>query len=355
VQAAQWHGVMPLLYWQLKDICREAVPQGVLAQLGSAFNANAQKNLVLTGELLKLLKIFKSNAIPVIAFKGPVLATYAYKHIALRTFVDLDILVSEQFVPQAGKLLSAQGYEPQFNLTETQTLSYINIRNEHMFWRRDKQITVDLHWNLLPKHFSFSDNTTLAALGDERVDFGSNIVETLSAENLLLFLCAHGSKDSWWRLKAICDLAELIRSHPDLDWDAIEAQSGKLGTRRMLLLGLYLCQALLGTVLPEKVSQQVQSNPQVKLLASQVQQQMFSPRDGENKLLKQNLIYLKTMESLRDRIWFYWDTVMTPTPLEWAMVPLPSWLFPLYYPIRAIRLTIKHVMMKDTGFRGSAK
>ncbi|MBW4577470.1 MAG: nucleotidyltransferase family protein [Aphanothece sp. CMT-3BRIN-NPC111] len=346
LEAASWHGVMPLLHLQLKDICPQAVPQPVLDDLRNAFNANARKNLLLSGELLKLLKIFKDHGIPSIPFKGSVLAAVAYKNIGMREFADLDILVPEQFVPQARKLLIAQGYQPQFNLTDAQELIYINLRNEHMFWHQDKQIPVDLHWSMMPKNFSFSRKLEFSEKWYEQVYLGGNLVQTLSAESLLLFLCAHGSKDSWLRLKLICDLAELIRSHKELDWDWILANGGKLGTKRMLFLGLYLSQDILGVVLPENIFQQVQSDPLIKALASQVKQQLFSQTKQENKLLKRKTIYLKTMESLQDKIWFYFDNVMTPTPLEWAIVPLPMRVFPLYYPIRLMRLIIKHSMRR---------
>jgi transposase len=40
----------------------------------------------------------------------------------------------------------------------------------------------------------------------------------------------------------------------------------------------------------------------------------------------------------------YIDRHFTPTPLEWALIPLPAWMTPLYYPIRLVRLTAKHVL-----------
>ncbi len=342
LQTAQWHGVMPLLHWQLKDICPSAVPQSVYEQLHSAFNANAQKSLVLTGELIKIFNLFKEHDIPIIPFKGPVLARSAYDSLALREFVDLDILVPEKWVLQSSKLIISQGYEPVYNLTEAQEAVYVKLRNEHMFWHKDKQITIDLHWSLMPKNFSFSEKDWLLGDRHEQVYLGSNLVETLSAELLLIFLCAHGAKHGWLRLKWICDLAELIRSHQELDWDWTFAQADKLGTKRMLCLGLYLCQDLLGAVLPQHVFQQIHANRHVLTLAFQVQKLIFSPNQHENKFVKEATIYLKTMESLKDRVWFCFDTVFNPTPLEWAMLPLPTGLFPLYYLIRPVRLTIKH-------------
>ena len=343
VQTARWHGVLPLLYRQLKDICPSAVPQDVLLALRSKFQANAYKNLHLTAELLILLDVFKEKNIPVLPFKGPLLAISVYKQLAMRDFVDLDILVPKEFVVSAGDLLNACGYSPQFNLSAALTKSYINIGNEQMFKNTKKQITIDLHWHLLPK--PFPDNDTLVWSNCELVYYETNILQTLSAENLLLYLCEHGAKHSWSHLKFICDLAELIRSHPDLDWDWILTQSGQRKTRRMLFLSLYLCQHLLDTVLPEKLCQQLPANQAVAIIASQVQNQLFSPSKESGNIFKQRRIYINTL-SWKDRLWVYLSTLITPTPLELTAIPLPNWLFPLYYLIRPIRLTIKHGTQK---------
>ncbi|MGB3203543.1 MAG: nucleotidyltransferase family protein [Crinalium sp.] len=343
VKIARRHGVLPLLYWQLKDICPEVVPTDVLVQLRNSNFANTKKNLNLTVELLKLLKLFQSNNIPIIPFKGPILAISVYKHLSLREFVDLDILVPEEFVVRTGEILADCGYQPQFNLSDAQKQKYISIGNEQMFRHKDKQVTVDLHWQILPK--SFKENTALIWASNEQVNFRGNLLPTLSNDVLLLYLCEHGTKHSWSHLKFICDLAELIRCNPNLNWDGILAQSNKIGNQRMLFLGLYLCQDLLGTVLPENISQQVKSNREVENIAHQVQKQLFSPSQESLNVFHQRNIYLSTL-SLKDRLGFYLSTLITPTLIELTMIPLTNWLFPLYYLIRPIRLTLKHGTQK---------
>jgi Uncharacterised nucleotidyltransferase len=55
---ASRHGMLPLLYWHLNAICPEAVPKEHLDALRDGFYSTARSNLFLTGELLKLLKLF---------------------------------------------------------------------------------------------------------------------------------------------------------------------------------------------------------------------------------------------------------------------------------------------------------
>jgi hypothetical protein len=83
IQTAAQHGIIPLLYQSLNTTCPEAVTKANLAQLRNYFHTNAQRNLFLTKELLKLLNLFESRSIPAIPFKGSVLAVSAYGNLSL--------------------------------------------------------------------------------------------------------------------------------------------------------------------------------------------------------------------------------------------------------------------------------
>lgn len=341
VATAQYHGIVPLIYGQLQGV--KAVPAEVRSGLEGAYNKNAYINMSLTGELIKIQNLLKSQAIPMLAFKGPVLAQLAYNNIAARQFVDLDILVLSKDVAKASQLLREQGYQPQFNFTAAQEQLYVKVRSEHSFWHPGKEICVDLHWSIMPKYFSFSPDEKTIWESCDRVSLGKNKVNTISKENLLLYLCAHGTKHNWSHINWICDLAELLRSHPDIDWDLILSRTGQLGTRRMLFLGLALARDLLGAMLPSQISQQIESDFIIISLSQQVRSGLFQT---ENRLLGEfpvANIYLKTMSSVRDKLWYWYDAIITPTPLEWAMISLPKWLGILYYPLRLIRLIIKYL------------
>jgi hypothetical protein len=50
---------------------------------------------VLTAELCRLISLFAAADIAAIPYKGPVLGLFAYGNIALRRFVDLDVIVKK--------------------------------------------------------------------------------------------------------------------------------------------------------------------------------------------------------------------------------------------------------------------
>ena len=346
LETADWHGVMPLLYWQLHQICPEALPVDVCKQLRDRFDANARRNVAMTAELLKLLNLFRSRNIPVLAYKGPVLAQLAYNNLALRQFVDLDILILESDVSAASQLLSDRGYQPQFKLNAAQIPLYIKLENECAFWHENWQINVDLHWSVMPKHFSFFPNDSILWSRRDRVRLGSQTVETFSKENLLLFLCTHSAKHNWSHLSWICDIAELLRQNSDLDWAWICSQFDKLGTRRMLFLGLYLADDILGVKLPATIRKHLEFSADIAELSLRVKIELFQNKSrflGEFPIAD---IYLETMESWQDKLWYWLDAIATPTPRELAAIQLPKELWFLYYLIRPIGLVVKYTIKR---------
>ena len=53
-----------------------------------------KQNMLMTSELIKVLKILEENNIEAISFKGPVLSQLAYGDVVSRQYCDLDILIN---------------------------------------------------------------------------------------------------------------------------------------------------------------------------------------------------------------------------------------------------------------------
>lgn len=340
----KYHGLIPLFYWTIKE-CKDRVDPAFFQAIHSEFKQNACRNLSLTQELIKLIQLFEDQKIPVLAFKGPVLAQVAYQNLGLREFVDLDILIPQESVCQASKMLIQQGYLPQFEFKDWQENRYTQIRPEHNFYSSQKDVHLDLHWSLISSALSFHENPQLIWEDEnyqDRVQLANKTILTLSPEALLLFLCVHGAKHDWSHLSWVCDIAELLNRYRDLDWQWIHQQVGHLGTQTMLGLGLWLAYHYLDAPIPEEWVTQLANNGKIQELAGLVEERWFNlTYDGNSpRLLGQ--IYVQTMDSWRDRLWYWFDYVATPTPLEWEILPLPSMLFFLYYPFRLLRLLWKY-------------
>lgn len=346
IQTARQHGVMPLLCRSLNTTCPEAVPKAIFNQLKGHFHANAQRNLFLTGELLKILTLFTAHDIPAIPYKGPALASMAYGNLALRQFGDLDIVVHERDFIRARDLLISQGYQPPIQLAMAQARPYLQSEQfresaqydgSYNIVRNDSKVIVELHWRLTQKAFPFLIAPDRLWKDLKPISLAGTTVLNFLPEDMFLILCMHGTKDAWKQLKWICDIAELIRTHK-IDWQRVMDQASALGSERMLFLGLFLANVLLKTALPEAVLQKMQADSAIKLLATQVREQLFCNTDDSLETDKKYLLHLKARERLKDRIHLLFHFMVTPSARDWELLPLPTYLYSLYYLLRPIRL-----------------
>lgn len=342
IRTASRHGVMPLLFWSLNTVCSESVPKGVLNQLRDHFRSNAHHNLLLTGELLTLLRVFETHGISAIPFKGPALAAFAYDNLALRQFNDLDILLYKRDVPRARDLLISDGYQSLFQWTRAQEAFELQSNHEYELVHKDGEIVVDLHWLIAPSQFSFPFDTECLWEHLEPISLTGATVMTLSPEDMLLFLCVHGSKHLWERLAWICDVSELIRVNPALDWEWVIAQATAGGVKRMLLLGLSLANELVGARIRDEVLQMVQTDSKVLTLTRQVGERLFQDNLPHLSLSERRLFHLRAMERWQDRVRYCIIVAGKPRSTDCAFVTLPRELFFLYYLIRPIRLVSKY-------------
>ncbi len=316
IQSATYHKVMPLLYQNLNTVCPKLVPQNVLAYLQQSFQKNAARNLFLTMELLRILNIFECQGITAIPIKGAILASSVYGNLALRRFCDLDILVRQKDAIKARDILVSEGYESSYNFTREQEVARLKSPycKDNNYFHKDSRINIDFHWQLLQRYLSFPldherlwERHTFASIAGKKVIH-------LSAEDNLLFLCVHGSRDRWRNLSLICDIAELIRIYPNINWRQVIEQARILGCNRRLLLGLFLANNLLGTDLPEEILQKIAEEVEIKFLAIKVYQEMFQHSYETPSLIERSLFDIRIREYLQDKIKYcVYQSVLTFT------------------------------------------
>jgi hypothetical protein len=346
LREAQRHRIMPLLFWQLNSCAPEAVPKGVLDELRNRFFSNSVRNLLLARELLELLDLIESNGIRTIAFKGPTLAVVAYGNLALRDFADLDVIVHREDVLKAKELLIALGYRPQHQLTRAQEEAFLHYEREHTFSHAANGTLVELHWEVTWRAFSFALNGESLWRHLERVPLGGGTVLTFSPTDTLLVLCVHGAIHLWWRLGWIYDVAWLLQTNKELDWERLEQQATAQSGRRMLHLGLFLANDLLGANIPAEVLHRTQADKGVMELAQQVRERLFSNIEEPSAFFDAQTLFhpfhLSVMERLRDRARYCIHQATTPIYDDWEQYPLPASLFPLYRALRLVRLARKY-------------
>jgi hypothetical protein len=341
VELARMHGVAQLLAWHLPHLGETAVPKGDLTQLRTGLQQQAIRNLLLTRELLELLDVFRKEGIAALPFKGPSLAAGAYGNVALRSFGDLDVLVAQRDVARARGFLLARGYSPPTGWTARQQAFSVKTLGQLSMYR-DPGIQVELHTALLPRAFAF--DLKMADLWSRRqaIVLLDKEVPCLADEDLLLLLCAHGTKHLWKRLMWVCDVAELLRTRPGLCWETVSRRARQLHAEGMLLLGLALARDLLGASLPPRQNEELARNGSVRRLAAEVER---SFREGEIRpasALATCSFCLRVRERLGDGLRWCLGLALTPTEADWLALAHELPLTEMYYLLRPVRLAGKH-------------
>ncbi|MCM1984833.1 nucleotidyltransferase domain-containing protein [Lyngbya confervoides] len=344
LRTAARHRITPLLFQGLAQGCPERVPKAITAYLKQRYHLNHLKNLFLTHQLKGLLQLFQQQQVPVLAYKGPVLAQMAYGNLALREFCDLDLLVHPDQFCTAQAVLEGAGY------TQIMNLSW-----ENQYASADQQVNIDLHRRLCPDYFYLPD------------EFINPQQDRPSLESWFLLLCIQIGKDCChWKLclSQLFDLAELWRSHPDLEFALVQEQARALGCHRLLWMSICLIQEVLAFPLPPAVQAQLIDQRVAQDLAQQVQQKLWyevdhpKPRRAEVGFWEffrdlDHRFYLRIRERPRDRLRYAWHWLwkfirfsLTPNQADRNLVRLPPYLSFLYCPIHVIRLILKYGWFK---------
>jgi Uncharacterised nucleotidyltransferase len=313
LDSADHHGISALLYWHLREQISQAVPSVPMQHLKARFQNNAQRNLFLTGELLKVLKALEEANIRALAYKGPVQAALLYGNVALREMSDLDLLIEPTTFLTARKLLLGLGYRPALTLTPKQEASRLRSDCESQFVGRDGTVCLDLHWNVAPPHmsqrFDFDD------LWERRgtLLLGGQHLATFSAEDTAVILAVHGGKHLWWRLCAA-------------------------RAERMLLLALLLAQGVMDVQLLPELSTALNADTALQGIATRIELSLFRHEPNVETEVLRWLALLRLSDRGRDRVRSVARFAFGSGPREWQTVSLPDSLFALYPLLRIVTL-----------------
>lgn len=333
-QLARRHSVLPLIYSQVSTVAPANVPPDQLARLKEDYQDNVARNLLLTSELCRILQTFAAAGIEAVSYKGPALAVYAYGKLALRRFVDLDILVRKADTLRAKELLTARGFVCGTPWTNAQQALLLRTQHNLSLSREEGRMVVELHWEVASSLFASSLQAEEFWGRLETMRLNNVVVKTLSAEDLLLSLCVHGSKHLWERLAWICDVAELSKTRADLDWRIVFERAASSGSERMLLLGLCLANRLLDAPLPEHVKSKLSADTKVDSLANEVLKRLFGGVGQAPASMSESFRFNWALRAgWRSRL-RYCRLLFQPTDADIETIPLPRPLSFAYYLMR---------------------
>ncbi len=335
---AQRHALLPLLFSQLNQTAASLIPADAHRRLKLKYQENAARNIILTNELLDIVQDLEANGIQSLPFKGPVLATLAYGNSALRTFVDLDLIVHRRDVDAARNILVARGYQFARSLDPRQEQLLLAGQHNFQFVREEGRLIVELHWRVSADLFAGSVPPDDLWDNLETIDINGVKVNTMPAEDIVFALSVHGSRHVWERLSWICDIAALIANGRDVNWEHLFARVISTDTERMLLLGLHLASRYTNESLPAEITGRIARDKTVKRLAMEITNRLFNEIEPSpltaREMLRFNLSIRKSWLARARYLLF----AMSPGDRDVDMIALPRVLNFVYFGLRPFRL-----------------
>jgi hypothetical protein len=241
-----YHRLEPLLHWQAERRHKElAIPPELRARWKAAFVASSRQQLGMQYEIRTLSRQLDAAGIPSILLKGSFLAFHAYPDPALRPLRDIDILVPEDRVLEAYRLMLSTGATP--SVDEAQLDIVVGGGEHHLppLVTARRFAVVELHRQI--QSFSAAprgrDPRLLADLWSARslLPVAGVPIGYPSPTDMLLHLVLHAAQNHDLNNGPLTlpDIAFLLRGHA-VDWPRFWGSAERLGVERAATLLLDL-------------------------------------------------------------------------------------------------------------------
>jgi hypothetical protein len=219
----------PLLYRRAGKL--GILPAVLVEALHARYRLTGVRNLVLLRELGSVLAALAAARIPVIVLKGAALIELVYRHVALRPMCDADLLVRQDDLPAAQRVIEALGYA--IARAETHPGVLAEYENEIVYFRTGSlSAPIDLHWSLFDSPY-YQRRVAMDWFWEsaESSSIGGVPALVLGPEALLVHLCGHLALHHaalgllWWN-----DIAEVLTQYGQrIDWTRFVSTVEQLG------------------------------------------------------------------------------------------------------------------------------
>jgi hypothetical protein len=226
-----YHGLTPFAYHSFKEYI-SFLPEDLSQTLKATYYYSLAHLGRLQRKFLELHLAFTERNVLLLPIKGVALLDDLYPDYPVRSSSDIDILVKEEDLEKAAKILEDLGY--QKNL-EGLKESYWRKKQYHFVFQKKEpngfSPIVELHWgldyprfrrHLLPEMFNRLRKGILQ----------NNQVQLLSVEDTFIALALHQRRFGIaLSLRDVCDMATLLNKYASIfDWDYVlrEARKAKI-------------------------------------------------------------------------------------------------------------------------------
>jgi hypothetical protein len=189
---------------------------------------------------------------------------------------------------------------------------------------------LELHWDIA---WRWQHNDTLTDdiwAETRRKSYWGAEGYALSQEWELLYLAVHAAHHQWQGLKWFVDIHEMSAT-PEIDWEKLRSKAERLGLERMLALTLSACHKLFDT----PIAAELLINPLPEWM------KFFPVSANSANVWKNNFFPARLFKRPTEKLGYLARIAFLPTLNEQRLLPFPSFLSFLYYPLRPLRLMCK--------------
>lgn len=272
----EYHRVGVLVFQALRAAATE-IPAAVGAQLDAIVQSNAPHGLRLAAETVRLQNLLAAAAIPNLVLKGVALEQLAYGSIAAKQSRDIDLLVPPECAERALRLIERDGYTlslPAKTLSTIQRRALIRYAREVEFTHPRTQMRVELQWRAADNPvllFGIDAHSVaqIVALSEDTA------VRTLAPDDLFAYLCVHGARHRWSRMKWLADLNALVMAKNAVVEQYRHAQS--VGAGLCAGQALLLCRDLFALELPGALARDLEASNKCRRLVGVARAALVDP------------------------------------------------------------------------------
>lgn len=330
----KWHGIAV----QALSVLRRCPEAGGPTRLWQALQARRKRTVVRSfmqaTELIRLARLLREHKVEMLPLKGAVLSQKLYGAPDIRTSGDIDVLIRPEDYPAADRLLRKSGYRSLYTLTDRQREIFLAHAYNTVYCCEASGQVLELHWR--NRFWSRDDMQALWRERQTATLLGERIEAPADAA-LFLYLCDHGARHRWGRLKWFSDVAMMLADSGRYDWGAVAELAGRLKMRRLVAQTGLLAHWLYGVSLPAPIMQLAVEEKVTAALGKKALAAMLEGRGGKKSLLPEgveNALYYKQVRPAIPIRSLVRELIVCPADCQ--LLPLPDGLFWLYVPLRPL-------------------
>ncbi|MDO4803608.1 MAG: nucleotidyltransferase family protein [Lachnospiraceae bacterium] len=209
VRISYVHQVYGLFAQNLKEHFPKTQDMDTVKTLLLAANQNRFEAMKMTGELVKLYRIFAENGIRAVPLKGAVLAKMLYADPTCRHATDIDMLIRHEDFDAARKILAERGYTSGKSYVSTPKKTEVYESKFHDYdFVSPNDVKLELHWrvaDIRAAEILTCDNAISV------ISFYGQELPTYTPEEWLVYLAYHGVHHGYMWMKWLVDFETMAR------------------------------------------------------------------------------------------------------------------------------------------------